>query len=273
MRNKIVFCITFVFLVACSHVTDGKKVNNEVNKLALTWYQLAEKNRLKHQLSKALKYYELSYEFALKKNNIRLQLFILTRQALVLSQQGKNTQSLVKLNAAKKLLEYEISEATEEFNILQIPILKYLGQHEQALELHNLNKAFFKTEEQKIYSKWLYQELESELDPQNLSSQMFNSADNDFNFLYNQYRENKLKNIEILTYVGIQYLKILADKQHPKLKKVSSEMLHFFSEQENPAKTAQCYKIVSGYYVLIGEPEKAEYYSEKAQKIENILLN
>ena len=271
MRHKIVITILLISLAACSQVTNEKKVNNEVNKLALTWYQLAEKNRVNHELSKALKHYKLSYEFALKRNNLRLQLFILTRQALVFSQQGKKSQSLEKLSSAKKLLAHEIPEFTEEFNILQITVLKHLGQYEQALELLKSNKGYFKTEEQKIYANWLQQELE--LDNQTSNSDSPNNLDNDFTFLYMQYEENKLVNIEILTYVGLRYLKLLSDNKHPKLQTVLREMLRFFSEQENGAKTAQCYKIAANYYGSVGASEKANYFSEKAKKIEAYLLN
>jgi hypothetical protein len=273
MKQKITILLFFLFLGACSQVTNEKKVNNEVNKLALTWYQLAEKNRINNELTKALKNYELSYEFALKRNNLRLQLFILARQGLVLSQQGKRAQSLAKLSSARKLLAHEIPESSEEFNILQITVLKHLGQHEQALELLKSNKGYFKTKEQKIYTNWLQQELESELEKQNLNSDSSSNLDNDFNFLYRLYEENKLANIEILTFVGMQYLKILADNQKPELLTVLTEMLRFFSEQENAAKTAQCYRIAANYYGSIGATEKANYFSEKAKKIEAYLIN
>ncbi|MAD90140.1 MAG: hypothetical protein CMK64_10575 [Pseudoalteromonas sp.] len=273
MKHSIVITILLIFLVACSHVTNEKKVNNEVNKLALTWYQLAEKNRVNHEFSKALKHYELSYEFALKRNNLRLQLFILARQASVFSQLGKKAQSLVKLSSAKELLAHEIPETSEEFNILQITVLKHLGQHEEALELLNSNKTFFKTEEQKIYANWLQQELETEADKQNSNSDLSSNLDNDFNFLYTLYEENKLANLEILTYVGIRYLKLLSDNQKPELQAALRDMLRFFSEQENGAKTAQCYKIAANYYGSVGASDKANYFSKKAKEIEAYLIN
>jgi len=273
MKQKITIFLFFLFLGACSQVTNEKKVNNEVNKLALTWYRLAEKNRINNELAKALKNYELSYEFALKRNNLRLQLFILTRQALILSQQGKRAQSIAKLTSAKNLLTHEIPETSEEFNILQITVLKHLGQHEQALELLNSNKAYFKTEEQKIYANWLYQEFESELDNHTSNGYLSNKVDHDFKFLFKLYEENKLTNIEILTYVGMRYLKILADNKHPKLQTVLRDMLRFFSEQENAAKTSQCYEIAANYHDSIGEMDKATYFSEKANKIEAYLKN
>lgn len=273
MTHTIVITIILIFLVACSQVTKEKKVNNEVYKLALTWYQLAEKNRINHEFSKALKHYKLSYEFALKRNNLRLQLFLLARQALVLSQQGKKAQSLLKLSSAKKLLAHEIPEFTVEFNILQITVLKHLGQHEQALELLKSNKTFFKTEEQKIYANWLKQEFEFELDNQTLNSDSSSNVDNDFNLLYTLYEENKLANIELLIYVGMRYLNILSDNKDPKIEKVLRDMLRFFSEQENSAKTVQCYKIAANYYVSVGASEKANYFSKKAKKIESYLLN
>jgi hypothetical protein len=267
MKHSIVITILLIFLVACSQVTNEKKVNNEVNKLALTWYQLAEKSRVNHEFSKALKHYELSYEFALKRNNLRLQLFILARQASVFSQLGKKAQSLAKLSSAKELLAHEIPETSEEFNILQITVLKHLGQHEEALELLNSSKTFFKTEEQKIYANWLQQELETEADKQNSISDLSSNVNNDFNFLYKLYEENKLANIEILGYVGIRYLNILSDNKDPKIEKVLRDMLRFFSEQENATKTAQCYKIAANYYASIAEIEKATYFSEKSKKI------
>jgi len=273
MKHSIGITVLLIFLVACSQVTNEKKVNNEVNKLALTWYQLAEKNRVNHEFSKALKHYELSYEFALKRNNLSLQLFILARQALVFSQQGKKVQSLAKLSSAKKLLVHEIPEFTEEFNILQIPVLKHLGQHEQALELLKSNKGYFKTEEQRIYANWLGKELESELDNQNSNSDSLSNVDSDFKFLYTLYEESKLANLEILTYVGLRYLKILADNKHPKLQTVLRDMLRFFSEQENVAKTAQCYKIAANYYGSVGASDKANYFSKKAKIIEAYLIN
>ncbi|TLX48533.1 hypothetical protein C1E24_03530 [Pseudoalteromonas phenolica] len=273
MRHKIVFSILLIFLAACSQVTDEKKVNNEVNKLALTWYQLAEKNRVNHEFSKALKHYKLSYEFALQRNNLRLQLFILARQALVLSRQGKKAQSSEKLNFAKNLLVHEIPEATEEFNILQITVLKNFRQHEEALDLLKSNKGYFKTEEQKIYANWVEHELQSELNKQSSISDLSSNVNNDFNFLYKLYEENKLANIEILGYVGIRYLNILSDNKDPKIEKVLRDMLRFFSEQENATKTSQCYKIAANYYASIAEIEKATYFSEKSKKIIFYLKN
>ena len=109
---------------------------------------------------------------------------------------------------------------------------------------------------------------ELELDNRTSNSDSPNNLDNDFTFLYTLYEENKLANIEILTYVGIRYLKILSDNKHPKLQTVLRDMLFFFSEQENVSKTAQCYKIAANYYVSVGLSDKANYFSEKAKKIE-----
>lgn len=273
MMKKMVCGFFLLFLVACSQVSDEKKVNNEVNKLALTWYQLAEKNRFNNELSKALKHYELAYEFALKRNNLRLQMFILLRQALVLSQRGDTTQSLEKINLAKQLLTHELPEVTEEFNILQITVLKHLGQDEQALRLLMDNKTYFKTEEQKVYARWLRQELESKLSTQVPNSFLSSNATDDFNFLFKLYEDNKLVNIEVLTYVGLRYLKMLSDNQAQELKVVLVDMLRFFSEQENAAKTAQCYKFAANYYTSIEQTEKASYFSKKAQQIEKLLHN
>lgn len=273
MMRKVQISILLILLFACSQVSDKNKINNEINKLALSWYQLAERNRINNELDKALRHYELANEFALKRNNLKLQLFILSRQALILSQQGKTSQSLERLNSAKQLLKYELPGAHEEFNILQITVLKHLGEHAQALKLLNLNTTYFKTEEQNVYARWLQQELEAEIGT-HVSNNYFSSlAATDFEYLYKQYEDNKLVNSEILTYVGVQYLNLLAVNQETeqKILAVLNAMLRFFSEQENAAKTAQCYKIVANYFSSIDQEEKASYFLDKAKRIDNYL--
>lgn len=260
IKTLFVLLSTYIIL-ACSSLDKQDYAVTTMQSVGHSVFELADQKRQLGQYQEALMYYLESEKYALKRNDkFSFGLSQLKRGAIYLKL-GEADKTLGIIDAVSEIERFESVGLGNALLFVKAQYQQHLGNTDTAVAYLRQLQENYRTEPEKhIYYQfvsWVYQ-------PDSVDLAKIATG---YNTLLALKEQGQLYNIEIFSYAVVHYSAFLVEQNNDLAESILFAAIDHFSMLEQSNKIAQCYEMLSVYFVKQEQPDKAEYYQQQAIKI------